>query len=235
MKRVRSSTRRSGLSRRSTRTLVYYATRSGGTTLDTGEGGGNPFAGALIELANEPSLQLRHLAGRLRKLTAAKSERHQITECAGSPRLPAWTFREDMGLRKEKRSALVLVVSDYSRHRPGASLMGAARDERRIAAMLAQHGFSVTQGIGPRRQELIKALVAFRHHCQGSDIGVIYSTGHGVERDGNVYLLPGDYPMRDGCGRVQLRRHAVSVTRMIHAASARGQNLCQQSQLACLG
>jgi hypothetical protein len=225
MKNVRGSSRRPRPGRRSRSTLVYYATRSGGTTLDTGEGGGNPFASALIELADEQSLQLRNLAGRLRRLTAAKSGRHQITECAGDPRLPAWTFREDIGLRKEKRSALVLVVSDYSGFGPGASLMGAARDERRIAAMLAQHGFSVTQGIGRRRQELMSALVSFRHHCQGSDIGVIYSTGHGVERDGTVYLLPGDYPMRDGCGRFQLKRHAVSVTHMIHAASARGQNL----------
>ena len=48
---------------------------------------------------------------------------------------------------------------------------------------------------------------------------------HGVELDGIVYLLPGDYPMLKGFGSVQLRRHAVSVTQMVNAASACGQNL----------
>jgi hypothetical protein len=206
-------------------TLVYYATRSGGTTLDTGEGGGNPFASALIEVAGERTLRLRNLAMRLRKLTAAKSRGHQVVECLGDPRLPAWRFQEDLGLRRERRSALVLVVSDYSGSRPGASLIGAARDERRIAAVLAQHGFSVDQGIGPRRHDLIKALVSFRRRSQCSDVGVIYSTGHGVELDGIVYLLPGDYPMQQGFGSALLRRHAVSVTQMVKAAAAGGQNL----------
>jgi hypothetical protein len=206
-------------------TLVYYATHSGGTTLDTGEGGGNPFASALIEAANERTLQLRNLARRLRQLTGTKSHGHQVVECLGDTRLPAWRFQEDLSLRRERRSGLVLVVSDYSGFRPGASLIGAARDERRIAAMLAQHGFSVDQGIGARRHELIKALVSFRRRSQCSDIGVIYSTGHGVELDGIVYLLPGDYPMLKGFGSAQLRRHAVSVTQMVNAASACGQNL----------
>lgn len=220
--------RRSRPSRRSlhlTPTLVYYATRSGGTTLDTGEGGGNPFASALIEVAGDRTLELRNLSTRLRKLTVAKSQGHQRIECSGDTGLPAWRFVQDLSRRSEQRSALVLVVSDYSDSSPGASLIGAARDERRIAAMLAQHGFSVDQGIGPRRNELIKALVSFRRRSQRAEIGVIYSTGHGVELNGIVYLLPGDYPMRDGFGSGQLKKHAVSVTQMVNAASASGQNI----------
>ena len=209
----------------STRTLVYYATRSGSDTLDRRGGGGNPFASALIKAASERRLQLRNLATRLRTLTAAKSNGYQVVECVGYPRLPGWTFQEDLVQRREQRSALVLVVSDYSSVSPRDSLTGAALDERRVAAMLAQYGFSVAQGIGPARDELLEALASFRRRSRRSDIGLIYSTGHGVEHDGVVYLLPGDFPMRDGFGKAQLKRHAVSVTQMVHAASARGQNL----------
>jgi hypothetical protein len=205
--------------------VVYFATRAGGTTLDTGEGGGNPFASALIEAANETGLQLRNLAPRLRELTAAKSCGHQIVECFGEPSLPDWRFQEDLGREREKRTALVLVVSDYSGFSTGVSLIGAARDERRIAGMLAQHGFSVDQGIEPRRRELIRALLSFRRRSQGADIAVVYSTGHGIESDGIVYLLPGDYPESEGFGSTQLRRHAIGVPRMVKAASACGQNL----------
>jgi hypothetical protein len=224
MKHARG-TRELRLSFVSTPTLVYYATRSGGTTLDTGEGGGNPFASALIEVATEPTLQLRNLGTRLRKLTIAKSHGHQVVDYVGDTGLPTWRFVEDLSLRREQRTALVLVVSDYSNFSSGMSLIGAARDERRIGAMLAQHGFSVDQGIGPQRHDIIKALVSFKRRSQRSDIGIIYSTGHGVELDGIVYLLPGDYPMHDGFGSVQVKRHAVSVTQMVHAAHARGQNI----------
>jgi len=202
-------------------TLVYYATRSGGSTKDEGEGGGNPFASALIEVAGE-GLELRSVARRLRKLTAEKSDRWQRAECVGTPRLPAWRLRQEPDPKRESRRALVLVVSDYSDSR-FASLPGAARDERRIAAMFAQLGFSVEQGVGRRREDLLGALASFRRRSRSADIAAIYSTGHGFELDGIVYLVPGDFPAEAGAS--QLRRYGISVPRMTTAASAAGQNL----------
>jgi len=206
-------------------TLVFYATCSGGTTFDTGDGGGNPFASALIESANEKTLRLRNLAASLEELTAAGSHGHQVIEWSGDVHLPDWRFQAEQGLAGEKRSALVLVVSDYSCSGLDTPLTGAARDERRIAAMLAQSGFSVDQGTGPRRHELIRALMSFRRCSRLSDIAIIYSTGHGVEYDGTVYLLPGDYPVHEGFGKAQLQNHAVSVPRIVNAAFARTQNI----------
>jgi hypothetical protein len=204
---------------------IYYATRSGGTTLDVGAGGGNPFASALIELADEPELRLRDLAPRLRAVTAEKSNGHQIVQWVGSAHRSNWCFANSPAAWQERREALVLVVSDYSQFNPGASLRGAAGDERRISVMLAQHGFSVTQAIAPRRPALLAALRAFKLRSQQADIAVIYSTGHGIEVENEVFLLPGDYPLGCGYGRAHLRRRAVRVERMAHAACALRVNL----------
>jgi hypothetical protein len=210
--------------------VIYFATRSGGITFDTGEGGGNPFASALIELAADPALTLPALASRLQRLTAQKSPGRQIPEYVGPTHLPKWRFQRKIRERPEKRSALVLVVFDYSDVDSdyfGASswLPGAYRDERRISAALAKHGFSVTQGVRPDRKALSLALSSFKRQSRHSDVSVIYSTGHGFEVDGKVYLLPGDYPIRLGFSRPQLNRHAVSVAKIVRAASARKLNL----------
>jgi hypothetical protein len=204
-------------------TLVYYATCSGGSTLDAGEGGGNPFASALIEVAADEELELRGLGERLREATRAKSGGFQAVEWDGEARLSSWRIGAEPR-PGERRSALVLVVSDYSGF--GApTLAGAARDERRIAAMLAQHGFSVEQGVGPRREDLVEALAAFKRRSRRADVAVVYSTGHGIEVGGVVHLLPGDYPIRNGFRAADLRRYAVGVPRMTSAASAAKQNL----------
>ncbi len=206
-------------------TLLFYATGPGGTALDADDQGGNPFASALIETASDPMLRLRFLEARLRRLTFAKSLGIQEVERFGDVGLPEWQFVEDANLPREKRRALLLVVSDYAKLETFASLSGAAHDEQRVAGMLAQHGFAVRSGIGPSRNELLTALASFRRESQHSDIGIIYSTGHGVELDGIVYLIPGDYPARDGFGSSQLKRHAISVAQIASAASAKSQNL----------
>ena len=116
----------------------------------------------------------------------------------------------------------MLIVSDYA----GAGLTplaGAAHDERRLSAMFAANGFSVVQGIAPSRAALLDALSQFRHLAGKHETAVIYATGHGVESNGSVYLLPGDYPLQEGCSAARLRAGAVSVERI--AAACRGSRL----------
>ena len=179
---------------------LVFATASGGTAIDQDERGGNPFATALIELSTQPDLTLRVLPTRLRTLTYEKSGHHQATEWKCRPQRTSWRFGLQPGSRTERRSALVLIVSAYPQF-PAASLSGAATDERRIAAMLAANGFSVTQGVAPQRRALLGALDTFARQSKDSDVALIYSTGHGIEIDGEVHLVPGDYPFTNGFGR----------------------------------
>lgn len=203
---------------------IFFATCSGGVTLDLDEAGGNPFTSALIELAGEPKFRLPEMPTRLRDLTALKSEGRQVPDFSVSD-LPDWSFHKRLMSPAETRDALILVVSNYSASDIGSSLRGAAWDELRISAMLAQNGFSVTQGIAPRRDALVRALGSFRRRSAKSDVAIIYSTGHGLELDGEVYLIPGDYLVDFGYGVAQLRRFAVGVSRIAESAAAKRLNL----------
>jgi hypothetical protein len=203
--------------------VIHYATSSGGIAFDSGKEGGNPFASALIEVACEQGLGLQEMAVQLCERTTLKTRGDQVPEFVSSDNLPDWTLQGGAISRQERRDALVLMVSAYSAPLP--SLPGAARDERRISAMLAQNGFSVTQGIGPARSALTQALASFKRRSQRADVCVIYSTGHGLELDGEVYLLPGDYPIDHGRGSQCLKRYAVGVSQIADSASACKLNL----------
>ena len=103
-----------------------------------------------------------------------------MPEWARWPERLTWSFRLPPGSREERRCALLLIVSEYA----GAGLAplaGAACDERRIAAMLGENGFSVVQGVGPSRPALLSALASFTRLASKHDSAVIYCTGHGVE------------------------------------------------------
>jgi len=203
---------------------IVYATRPGGKTIDQDEFGGNPFATALLDVSERPNLPLRRLLPALRSLTLERSGRFQNPTWDLSPDATPWKFPFEPGSRNEARMALVLVVSDYSASQVPA-LEGAACDERRVSAMLAHHGFTVTQGITPTREKMLVALREFSRRSASSDVAVIYSTGHGVESGGNTYVLPGDYPIRLGCSAQLLRAHAIPVSKLAKSCRANAVNL----------
>jgi hypothetical protein len=210
--------------RRHAAPAIVFATRSGGRTIDQDLFGGNPFATALIQLTSEEPIPLRQFPRRLRARTIAASKRQQIPEWTNWPEQERWSFQLPPGSRQERRCALVLIVSDYA-DAGLRSLDGAANDERRISAMLAANGFSVTQGVAPSRAALLAALANFGRLTRTHDAAAIYCTGHGVESTGGVHLLPGDYPDPGDCSPARLRARALSVGRMATACSASRINL----------
>ena len=91
--------------------------------------------------------------------------------------------------------------------------------------MLARNGFSVTQGVGPDRADILKAIEEFAARSRDADYAIIYSTGHGVEKGDMVYLLPGDYPMSNGVGAAELANYAIGVGMLADACCACRLNL----------
>jgi len=203
---------------------IIYATDSGGTTIDQDVYGGNPFATALIDLSTATTGSLTTFARRLRNLTRQRSGNHQNPIWTSLPAGSKWSIAMPAVQRTERRVALVLIVSEYETLYP-PRLVGAAHDERRISAMLAQNGFSVHQGVANNRTSLVRALRDFSSRAQTHDSAVIYSTGHGVELDNVVYLLPGDYPFVKGYPEPILRKRALSVKDIAQSCRATKFNL----------
>jgi hypothetical protein len=202
---------------------VIFATRSDGTTIDQDAQGGNPFATALIEATAHDHRTLGAFAKYLRAQTQSGSGGHQTPEWQGLPMRHRWTVSGFSSTRAESRMALVLIVSIYPAVH--SSLAGAQRDERRIAACLAGHGYSVEQGVAGDRASLAGALRGFAVRSREYDSAIVYSTGHGVESAGETYLLPSSYPFDRGYAAALLRRHAIPVSQLRRSCSARAFNL----------
>jgi hypothetical protein len=205
------------------RVPVCFATRSGGTTIDRDSKGGNPFATALIELTTSNKFGISDFVTRLHDRTTKLSNGHQSPEWVGPVPTIDWRLSQPQIGKRVRRVALVLIISDYRYQ--WANLGGAAWDELRISAMFARNGFSVTQGIGSSRAEILQALRVFEESSRESDFAIIYSTGHGREAKNAVYLLPGDYPMEEGFRSSKLVKSGVSVSLLANACSARTVNL----------
>ncbi len=90
----------------------------------------------------------------------------------------------------EKRVALVIGNSAY-KSVPG--LTNPAHDAALVASMLKQAGFDdVTTGLDLDANGMRKALREFSARAHDAEVAVIYYAGHGMEMDGNNYLIPTD-------------------------------------------
>ena len=202
-------------------TLIFHASRSGKQTLDQGEGGGNPFASALIELLQRPSLTLQELPALLRQITEKKSRGFQ------SPDSPASMTGENLTLvpaaKIEHRIALVLVVSDYRQSDGAQSLPGAKYDAERVASALRQATFDTEIALDLGLDAMRARLAEFSHRSGNADVTMIYVTGHGVEVDGTVFLLPGDYPVKER--NAALAKRALALSDIALSPNAKHANL----------
>lgn len=201
--------------------IYFYASQAGRPTLDQGEGGGNPFASALVELLGRDSLTFKAFRAELVDVTKRKSRGFQQPEVPARADLGTWQFLPK--LSAERRVALVVVFSDYSTSGATPSLPGAKHDMHRVADALDTAGFEVQTVLDPDSATLQMALREFASRSAASEVAVLYTTGHGAEVEGNVYLFPGDYFFSRGSGA--LRNRAVRLMTLGAALQASRANL----------
>jgi uncharacterized caspase-like protein len=90
----------------------------------------------------------------------------------------------------EKRVALVMGNSAYKNV---PSLTNPVNDAALVAAMFKNAGFdTVINKFDMNISEMRKALREFGANARDADVAVIYYAGHGIELDGNNYLIPTD-------------------------------------------
>ncbi|MBL4660914.1 MAG: SUMF1/EgtB/PvdO family nonheme iron enzyme [Alcanivoracaceae bacterium] len=95
---------------------------------------------------------------------------------------------------KETRIALIIGNSHYSNN--FGTLSNPANDATDMAATLKKLGFEVISGIDLKREEMFAKLDVFENKLRASNpdttVGLFYYAGHGMEVDGENYLLPSD-------------------------------------------
>lgn len=196
--------------------LIYQATTSGRQALDQDAKGGNPFASALIDTLAHSGTNLVELSSSLQRLThhyRKGQQTPQVPELSGAP-----LWKVAPAETGEQRIALVLVVSNYER--VGVqSLPGAKFDAERIASTLRQAGFATELALDLGREAAMRRLADFAEASKTKDAAVIYTTGHGVEVGGTVYLIPGDYPIEERNRALTTR--ALPLPKIAEAAKAR--------------
>lgn len=110
----------------------------------------------------------------------------------------------------DKRVALVIGNSDY---RNVSQLPNPSRDADAIGALLKKAGFDVVDARTNLNGSDMRRLIRdFSDKVASADIAVVFYAGHGIEVDGNNYLLPVDTRLeRD----IDVEDEAVSLDRVV--------------------
>ncbi|MEM9756163.1 MAG: caspase family protein, partial [Pseudomonadota bacterium] len=95
------------------------------------------------------------------------------------------------GAAAEGRWALILAVSDYEDDTIG-DLPNTGNDGRTMASVLNQMGFEVYYGEDVGRAEMEALIDQIVAEQGGSDLGMFYFAGHGLQVDGANFMLPAD-------------------------------------------
>jgi uncharacterized caspase-like protein len=90
----------------------------------------------------------------------------------------------------EKRVALVIGNSAYQKV---ATLTNPANDATAVVAMFKSAGFDLVEAkFNVAANDLRRTLREFGAKSRDADVAVVYYAGHGIELDGNNYLIPVD-------------------------------------------
>ena len=95
----------------------------------------------------------------------------------------------------EQRVALVIGNGAY---RSVPELRNSRNDADDISEQLKRLGFSVIDGRDLDRSAMQAALGRFAQRLRGSDAGLVYYSGHGLQINGQNYLIPVDLKLDDG-------------------------------------
>lgn len=90
---------------------------------------------------------------------------------------------------KEIKKALVIGCSKYQF---ASALTNPLNDANGIEGTLQKLGYEVTKSIDPTQKELKMVIDDFGEKLKGSDVGLFYFAGHGVQLQGLNYLIPVD-------------------------------------------
>lgn len=127
-----------------------------------------------------------------------------VKEAPPKPKPPVFKL-PDIG----RRVALVIGNGSY---RNAPRLPNPANDANDIAKSLAQLRFQVRKAQNVDRLEFLQVLSEFSRDAMGAEIALIFYAGHGLEIDGENYLIPVDARLETD---IQVRFEAVRLDDML--------------------
>lgn len=113
------------------------------------------------------------------------------------------------------RRALIIGNNNY----PTSPLKNATNDAVAMAAALRSLGYSTVVQYDANRQHMDQAFTLFLSGIGAGDIVVFYYSGHGLQVDGENYLIPTDFTLGSPA---DLKYRAFSLSEMIDKFSGRG-------------
>ena len=119
----------------------------------------------------------------------------------------------------ERRLALLIGINDYQFI---PKLEKAVGDVNAMERKLIALGFDVTKVINPDRRTLNIALGRFAARLGPGNLALLHFSGHGVEIDGDNFLLPRDIPKPESGQRDTVKYEAIGLRRLISQMTSTG-------------
>lgn len=195
------------------RRQVVFGAESGKKTSDGVNGGGNPFATAVIAASQSATNSAHDFLETIRLRTRGESFGEQTVVVEGAASAP-WGA-------DARRIALVLMYSNYASAGLTA-LPGVASDAARVSSALERANFTTKTLLDANHDDVQKGLQAFAEDSARADIALMYCSGHGLELDGVPYLLPLAFNLNNGVHGLQA---AHPVRHLVKNLKARRTNL----------
>ncbi len=109
-----------------------------------------------------------------------------------------------------KRVALVVGNGAYAE---APSLANPTNDATDMAGVLQEMGFSVTLVVDADQRAMQQGLIAFAQEAAGADVALFFYAGHGVQTEGENYLLPTDVRLTSSTA---LRFETINLDQILH-------------------
>lgn len=109
------------------------------------------------------------------------------------------------------RVALVIGLAEYESI---STLTNTRNDAEGLAETLTEIGFDVTQGIDLSLAELRQVMDDFSFRAETADLALIYFAGHGIEVQGENFLIPVD---AQPTSNIEVQQQSVSLMEMLEA------------------
>lgn len=114
-----------------------------------------------------------------------------------------------------KRVALVVGIGTYDKLSPDKQLSNAVNDADGVSAKLGEIGFKVTKVPNVSRQVFNETWQTVLDSLKAEDTFLLFFSGHGVQIDGQNYLLPRDIPFIEYGRNEHLKREAISLNELL--------------------